>query len=289
MAPTMKTEVEFRLPERTARELLAPGEGEVVGGIARKLVMNADSRQFELFREMAIDRREKGDELFVSWRIHRSYSERELQNAKALRLIPETTIEPASVELGTLYDELHECPYCGTGRKQLSSLKVDSPQLPQGVQFAQTIARDEWICSPGWAGVISRMRHDGITLAPIESRSEQLRDWMQIQVDPSGYAVQILPRTVFGIDPFNRDEDGRYRCPLGHVAGLRVISEACVGVGSMEEVDFAVSDVSVGVKRGVLRPCRMIFLSVAAWNALREIGTGGYSVEIAKVDGVEEN
>ena len=132
--------------------------------------------------------------------------------------------------------------------------------------------------------MISRMNHDGISLAPIESRSEQLRDWVQIQVDQSGYFLRVLPETEFGIDPFNRDRDGKYRCPLGHVAGLRLISEAYLGVDSMTHTDFGVSDVSAGIRRGVLRPCRLIFLSVAAWNALRDIGTGGCSIEVANVD-----
>ena len=127
MATALKTEIEFRIPEKTARELLAPDEGETVGGIARKVVLTTDSPQFEVFRELAIERREQGAEPFVSWRIRRIYSDVEIQNAKALRLIPEATIEPAGEELGTLYDESDVCPYCGAGRRQLSPLRSIHP------------------------------------------------------------------------------------------------------------------------------------------------------------------
>lgn len=67
-----------------------------------------------------------------------------------------------------------------------------------------------------------------LTLNRVESRDDDATTWHQLRlVAPPVYVVSP---TTFGIDPFDDDQLGVYRCPLGHVAGLNVISEVTIEI-----------------------------------------------------------
>ena len=46
--------------------------------------------------------------------------------------------------------------------------------------------------------------------------------------------LEIVPPTGAGVDPFDEDPEGRYRCPCGHVLGLNRLSELWISVGRSE-------------------------------------------------------
>jgi hypothetical protein len=281
VATAVRTELEFRIPEVTAKRILTSEEGEVIAGIARKWSISDDDPRLEDFRNISIQLRLEGEAPFTSWAIRRSYSEDELQDAELLRLIPETTIEPAGQELGTIYDESSSCVFCGAGRLQISALRVDPRRAPSNIHFAKTIAEDEWICSRQVSGLISELNNDAVAISPVETKSPRFVEWHQLRINEGGPKLRVSSRTEFGIDPFDDDREGKYRCPLGHVVGLRVLSEVWVDREGVGESDISISNEFVGIKRGLLRPSRMIFVSVSAWNRLRHIGSGGWSVEVA--------
>lgn len=123
-------------------------------------------------------------------------------------------------------------------------------------------------------------------------RGKPLPVWHQLIV--TGSAGITLPPTTFGIEPFDlgtkrksrirlddnlkphfahfRDNDlkGEYRCPLGHVSGLNLLSEVFVARSAWNGRDLAVTDNLVGVPRGLLVPRPMLLISPRFWRLLQQ-------------------
>jgi hypothetical protein len=95
--------------------------------------------------------------------------------------------------------------------------------------------------------------------------------------------VEIVPPTRTGIDPFDDDSKGRYSCCRGDTIGLNLISELWVSRQDFENetCDIAVTKQHVGVRRGLLRPERMLLISPRAWRVLDDNGIKGFRVEVA--------
>ena len=128
------------------------------------------------------------------------------------------------------------------GRVQVSDLHLQLSRTPQAwprvphtrhSQIARTIA-EETIVSQGLA---ERMEREGVTGAELRPvfgcgpRAQETPYWKQLWV--TGQAGRTVPPTHFGFNPFKDDEKGEYRCPLGHVSGLNLLSEVYVQRGEL--------------------------------------------------------
>jgi hypothetical protein len=102
--------------------------------------------------------------------------------------------------------------------------------------------------------------------------------WHQLVVNAP--PVSVSEQTRFGINVFDEDREGGYRCPLGHVAGLNLLSEVYLPRGSWPGTDFAVTRELVGVRRGLLRPTPLLLMSQRARQAFVENGVKGYQLEV---------
>lgn len=91
----------------------------------------------------------------------------------------------------------------------------------------------------------------------------------------------ISPPTRFGIDPFNEDPEGEYRCPEGHVKGLNLLSEVSVARDSWDGSDIVCTAEMVGTRRGLLRPAPLILISRRFLDVLRKVEGKGYDIEVA--------
>ena len=105
--------------------------------------------------------------------------------------------------------------------------------------------------------------------------------WHQLRITAPSVPVASLTR--FGIDLFDEDPEGDYRCPLGHVAGLNLLSELHVQRECLPGTDLAVTRELVGNRRGLLRPAPLLLVSQAVRNVLTEHGIKGYRLEIAQI------
>ena len=105
--------------------------------------------------------------------------------------------------------------------------------------------------------------------------------WHQLEI--TAPTVTVASPTRFGIDPFDDDPEGAHRCPLGHVAGLNLLSEIHVLREDRPGTDFAITRELVGDRRGLLRPAPILLVSQHARAVLDAHGFKGYRLEVAHV------
>jgi len=103
--------------------------------------------------------------------------------------------------------------------------------------------------------------------------------WHQLIVT-SAHA-EIVPPTRVGNNPFDDDPKGEGRCPLGHLIGLNRLSEVSISATTRGDVDVVSSRQFVGVRRGVLRPERLILISPKARSIIESEGLKGTTIEVA--------
>lgn len=93
--------------------------------------------------------------------------------------------------------------------------------------------------------------------------------------------VQLASTTRFGIDPFDEDREGHFRCPRGHVKGLNVLSELSVLRATWDRSDVAGTKDLIGSRRGLLVPTPMLLISQRLFKLLQNENIKGYKVEAA--------
>jgi hypothetical protein len=107
--------------------------------------------------------------------------------------------------------------------------------------------------------------------------------WYQLVI--TSQPLELVPPTKFGIDPFDEDLEGRYRCPLGHVKGLNILSEAYVSSDAWDGSDFVESLEFIGSPPSesipVPRYKRLMFISPRVRRFFIEHKIRGWEVEIA--------
>ena len=280
----MREIFEFRIEEKDARRFLEPGEGEVLAGGVRKVQVEARERLFARIGEIDRQFQRQGSVFVLSWSVRRKYTKAELEAAQAFFLKVSATFEPEGERCGTEYDESTACPRCGAGARQLNELRLESGSPPHGKALARTIAYSEVIAS---ARLVEALRANGMTGArflPVlrKEGDKALEGWHQLEV--CSRPLQVVPPTRFGKGPFDDDEAGEYRCPEGHVAGLRLLSELSLDRNSLDGSDIYATQQQVGMRSrngGVFRPYPLLVISPRLRRALEEMGAKGFELEVA--------
>lgn len=289
----MRSKVEFRLAETDARTLLGPSVGRVLpSGLTRAVLVDEDDPAYQRIGAAHQQRRRRGDGgLFTSWIIRRTYNQTELKAAEIVKVEASAVFEPAGEECGTTYDESPSCVQCGAGRIQTSALALDmrryqperdieTQTLPRGVDVARTIA-DEVIISDRLAGLLRRVHALGVSVAPVVDcrTGSQTRGWSQLRV--TSPPVTTVAPTRYGIDPFDDDPTGEYRCPFGHVAGLNLLSEVTVSRRSWNGDDIVMTAQLTGRRAGLLVPSPTLLASGRLYRLLAEAKVRGFRYEVA--------
>ena len=279
----MREIVEFRVNEDFASMLFADDEGKRLGTSVRKVNIATDDPRYgevgRLDRELSVD---KNEYFFSSWRIRRKYTKAELEATSLLRVRAASVFEPAGEERGTKYDESAACPECGAGAKQVGPLILPPSRIPKGKDFAETIA-GEVVVSRRIVDLFERHGVTGAHLEPVwVSRGRQAsEDWFQLTVPPT--EAEIVPPTRVGLNPFDDDPEGECRCPRGDLIGLNLLSEVSISAPSRGDADFISSRQFIGVRRGLLRPRRMVFVSPKVWKLIKSAKIRGVEIEVAHV------
>lgn len=185
--------------------------------------------------------------------------------------------EPAGEERGTKYDESSACPNCGAGAKQVGSLVLDLKRIPKGKDIAKTIA-GEVVVSRRVAELFARNGVTGVALGPVRLSAES-KDWFQLIVPASD--AEIIAPTRLGIDPFSDDPTGECRCSVGDLIGLNLLSEVTIRATTRGDSDFVSSRQFIGVRRGLLRPERVILISPKVWRLIESERIKDVDVEVA--------
>lgn len=275
----MRESIEFRLPEDRAAEFLEPGLGKSLGDGVWQLVLPMEDPRVQLIGDLNREFYKRGRVFFTFWNIRRQYTSKELQSAELLHLLIRPTFEPSGEMCGTKYDDAAACSLCGAGAPQLTDLHLDARRIPKKKDLAITIAGEVVLSSR----VVDALQQQGITGAeyrPVRHKTGTLlEEWRQLVV--TSKPVSFVPPTRVGANPFDLDEDGNYRCPRKHVAGLNRISEFWVKRTTHDGSDWARTRQFIGVRRGVLRPESQLLISPRLYRLLLELKAKRFEVEVA--------
>jgi hypothetical protein len=280
----MKAFAEFRIPERYAQEFLSPTVGRTFDGFARQMRVSVGSSVYKQIGELEnLILEREGKHFFLGWTIERRYTEEELMSAELLILKITKAFEPAGEECGTVYDFTSACKVCGSGFNQVSELFLDLHTIPKHTDITRTIS-DEIIINPAFNNALTENGKGGYKLRSVQHRSSNENSRMPNvgawqQLIPSSQ-VDMSPLTKTGNNPFNEDLDNEYRCPLGHTAGLSVISELFLYRDSWDGSDVVATKQLFGVNRGFLRTFPIIAISRSAYQRLLQAKCRGYTVEV---------
>jgi len=285
---------EFRMPERLARSILgdATERFRLIPGDPRIIRVSVSDPVFETLRGAA-KRRSVGTShgMFYSWDVRRSYSPAELEAAELIHMLPVGAFEPEGEECGTEYDDSPACPYCGAGRIQRTPLALDlrsrqpdhdihTSTLRRGKDLARSIA-EEVVASDRFVASYESVGGTGARFDPVlRCRSGRPIDgWHQVVV--TSPPVDVTEPTGYGVDPFDPDAAGEFRCPVGHVLGLNLLTELTIARDSWRGDDIVATRQLSGRREGVLVPAPEYLISPRLYRALREAGARGMRFEVA--------
>ncbi len=106
----MKSTIEFRIPEKYAKEFLSDNIGISQMGLVRIVNTMVTSNLYtEIYKinELVSHRDQK--HFFLGWRIRRLYTKDEINNAELFIIDFKNTFEPAGIECGTHYNYKDTC------------------------------------------------------------------------------------------------------------------------------------------------------------------------------------
>lgn len=278
----MQDTYEFRIWEKYAGRLFEPHEGERLGKLTRKVELPIDDPKFKQVGELnAFLKKEHNNFFFAGWDIRRRYTADEVRHAKLFLLCHIATFEPAGEECGTQYDESSACPNCKSGAKQVSPLFLDWKRIPKSKDIARTIA-GEIVVSKCMVDLFNRHSITGAHFGPVcqhPGSSTESKDWFQLLIKSCD--AEVTAPTKMGVNPFDEDTAGQYRCSRGDLIGLARLSEVSISHLSYGGFDIVASRQFVGTRRGSLRPERFLLVSPRLQQVIREEKLKGCELEIA--------
>jgi len=287
----MKEVYEFRVQEKHASRLFEPNEGEKPGWTkqfgdkfvtVRKIELSADDPKFKRVGELnALIQKDRKDFFFAGWNINRRYTASDIARAKLFLLCRIATFEPAGEECGTQYDESAACPSCSSGARQVSPLFLDWKRIPKSKDIARTIA-GEIVASKRMVELFESHSITGAKFGPVCHRpatSAESKDWFQLLV--TSCEAEVAAPTKMGINPFDEDATGQYRCSRGDLIGLNRLSEVSISRSSYNGFDIVASRHFVGTRGGLLRPERFLLVSPKLQQVIKEEKLTGCEFEVA--------
>lgn len=273
--------IEFRIPEEHASRWLKADDGTSLGGSVRKLALKVDDPRMRVVEEADRDLKRQGRAFFTAWRPRKTYTRAELDSANLFRLKVHAVFEPAGEMCGTKYDESTACARCGAGAKQMGPLILDVKRIPKGKAFAKSIA-GEIIVSDQVAELFKRHDVSGVQFHPVRAKGAKNLEplgWHQLVIRSAN--ADIVPPTRMGIDPFDDDPKGEFRCALGDLLGLNPLSEITVRSSSADVPDVCSSRQYVGARRGLLRPERIVLIRPKVRELIESQNLKGCEIEVA--------
>lgn len=280
----MREQFEFRLFENEARSILKDGEGEVLAnGLVRVVKTERSTALFSKLRTIAMTRTIGRRHFVAAWSCTRRYSRTEISGAEAFLLEIPKVFEPAGEECGTQYDETGACPTCGSGAVQRTALRLRRTRIPK-LDIARTIG-GEIVVSSRFSSIVHSAELEGLGLCPIEDQTPSgIAAAPAFQLIPQKCNLEVAsPPSEFGIDPFDDDPTGKYRCPFGHTLGLNRTSELFVRAASRSRLDLQATSAAVGMRSGLLRPTPLLVVSPRFHTAVVNARLTGFRFEIARL------
>lgn len=277
---------EFRLYERLVKQFLPDNVGKKAGPLARVIRVSRDTHLFSRIAEEAAKAKEEGrDDPIASWSVRRRYSERELLSAEVIHLCVDHFIDIDSEGAGTQYDYSSACKICGVGRQLIGSLKLPRASLANLRGITTTISKDEVLIPATLVDALNSAKITGAKYNDIcfndDANGDLLNPSPVKQLIVSSNRISAVAPSQFGIDPFDYDVGRDFCCPLGHLAGLNLLSELYVSLDAWDGSDWFQTEQCVGIRRGSLAPAPLFLISQKLYRLLRDYPLQGCRFEIA--------
>lgn len=280
----MRELAEFRIDEQFAPMLFGADEGKRLGSSVRRIELEVtDPRYAQVGRLQFETRAKQGKPFFYGWNLRRQYTKSELARADLFSFRVTAVFEPAGEECGTKYDESCACSRCGAGAKQIGPLVLDVRRIPKGKHFAKTIA-GEIVVSRRIVELFERHAVTGVAFCPVRmsaASSAESTDWFQLSVRSTN--AEIGAPTRVGNGPFDVDPRNEGRCSLSDLLGLNLLSEVTIHATTRGDADLVSSRQFIGVRRGLVRPERVILISPKVWKLIESEKLKGVAVEVARL------
>jgi hypothetical protein len=275
----MREIIEFRISESDASEFLG-NVGRSLGrlGEVRSVRLPVEDERVRLIGELDREFHRRGSAFFSGWHISRHYTPEEIQSAEMFLLYSLSVFEPCGEMCGTEYDESAVCPSCGAGARQSTDLYLEPESIPRR-GLSRTIA-GEMVVSHRLMRALQAHGITGAAFLPVREPSGRvLKNWHQLVITSA--PVDIVPPTLVGDHPFGLDEQGKFRCPQGHVLGLNLLSELWIRKEGHDGSDLVRTRQLIGARRGVLHPQPRLLISPRLFRLLRELKVGRLVAEVA--------
>jgi hypothetical protein len=260
--------------------LFSTTEGRKISDFVRKIELDMDDDRYE--KVGVIDKiitEEYNTYFFAGWKITQVATPSEKNHAEIFRYIPQRFFEPCGEECGTRYDESAACPLCKSGAPQLDPLILNTSRLPKS-DFAESIG-SEMVVSRRVVDSFTRNGVTGVTFVPVLTGRKRLVSdhWFQFIVDST--IAEIVPPTRSGNGPFDEDPQNLGRCPTGHLLGLNLLSDVTISRQTFGDLDVFASRQFFGVRRGLLQPHRIVFMSQKVRKIIETEKLKGCRLEVA--------
>jgi hypothetical protein len=140
---------------------------------------------------------------------------------------------------------------------------------------------DCWLNRPEQDVLMDRVRDENAKRKEKREarRGTKYPNWYQLLI--TSEPVPVLPSTKFGLNPFDEDFAGSYRCPFGHIAGLNLLSEVTISRGQWDGSDFVRTKEMVGLRGGVVRPHPILLASPKLRQLFLDHSVRGAKFEVA--------
>lgn len=265
----MKEIYEFRINYDFANFLFDDGKdiGQLSKSIKIVRLTKDDPRFYKIpiIEEKVTEKYNQG--FFFGWKIIRKYTKKEIDNAALFQYIIKQAFEPQGDASGTQYDDSVACGICGANAKQIGPLKLKKGSIPKK-DISRTIA-GEVVVSERFVNAFNKHNLSGLLFKSVLFNNKPSNYYQPIIISPE---LNLTGQTIAGDDPFKSSEYSSggvysisnyeikfdmevYKCPLGHMIGLNLLSEAYVFKESfLFDFDCFSTKQKLGVRRGVLRP-----------------------------------
>ncbi|MBI5326541.1 MAG: hypothetical protein HZB41_14920 [Ignavibacteriae bacterium] len=295
----MKEIYEFRINFDYAHLLFKSEEGKDLGYSVKEIYIMKDDTRFYQIPILDEKIRNKFKTFFFSWwHINRKYTRKEIESAKLFHILFKSTFEPPGEDCGTIYDEEVACKICGANAKQIGPLKLKLSSVPKK-DISRSIA-GEIVVSEKFVEVFTQNDLKGADFEELNS-SKVANNFYQIKVISP--RLNLTSNTLAGVNPFDFSEVGEpeeftipggynfkiekeiYKCPNGDNIGLNLISEPYVlNEPSITQSDIFISNQTVGVKQGYLRPEPLYLCSPRFRKLIEENKLTGFKFDVAHIE-----
>ena len=130
----------------------------------------------------------------------------------------------------------------------------------------------------------AQAEHAALRELATKQRRKVFPVWYQLVTTTA--AAEIASPTRVGSTPFDDDPKGEFRCPLGDLIGLNLLSEVSITAASRGENDIICTRQYIGMQHtgtepGLLRPRQVTLISPRFWKLLSKARIKGIDIEVA--------